>query len=182
MLRNATLAKETVQERHAESSKRHVAVFLQAIGSRTRSMQPLKSRLDSALEFAGQGSMRVSRSELLLSALPAIASSSSSSQPEASERAESGAGSSRSVAVSPSPSLGLSLSIPMLQSVSEVDISSAGTTTSPFLQQYAPVSSAHIFALCCWYSAEHDYGSKTHLSMVFAGKYICINQCGACLP
>lgn len=107
-------------------------------------MQPLKSRLDSALEFAGQGSIRVSRSELLLSALPAIASSGSSSQPEVSKRAESGAGSSRSVALSPSPSLGLSLSLPMLESVSEVVISSAGTTTSPFVQQYVPFPSAHI--------------------------------------
>ncbi|CAL8470336.1 g9878 [Coccomyxa elongata] len=72
---------------------------LQAVSTRSRSLQPLNSRLDSALEFArGSEGLRVSRSDLMLSALqpqlPIIASPGRSEE-EMNEQ-ESTAGSSRS--------------------------------------------------------------------------------------
>ncbi|KAK9915639.1 hypothetical protein WJX75_001869 [Coccomyxa subellipsoidea] len=71
----------------------------QAAGSRSRSMQQLNTRLDSALDYAGRGTqLRITRSELLLSALPTIASPGRSLQePDA---RQSLAGSSRSGSLS----------------------------------------------------------------------------------
>ncbi|BDA44376.1 hypothetical protein COCOBI_05-5600 [Coccomyxa sp. Obi] len=91
---------------------------LQTISARSRSLQPLKSRLDSALEFAGgYEGLRVSRSDLMLSALqpqlPAI-SSPGRSEEEMNEQ-ESTAGSSRS----PLPSQASCSPFGALQGVSE---------------------------------------------------------------
>lgn len=97
----------------------------QAVSTRSRSLQPLNSRLDSALEFArGSEGLRVSRSDLMLSALqpqlPTIASPGRSEE-EVNEQ-ESTAGSSRS----PLPSHASCSPSGSLQRVSE-----ATTSTQP---------------------------------------------------
>lgn len=77
----------------------HASPPMQAAGSRSRSMQQLNTRLDSALDYAGRGTqLRITRSELLLNALPTITSPGRSLQePDA---RQSLAGSSRSGSLS----------------------------------------------------------------------------------